>query len=211
MTSTRRSSLPTALSSFPASRRASSISWNWRKPRPRRSSTSSTLRTRARTPPATVQGSIQPAMGGRDMKRVLIAAMAAVGVLCAPSMPAAAKTRLSFAFVTDPTHEMYVYALRQGLVRSDKIELELVTLAIPALVQGFLGPPVRHRRDQHDLDPAGSGARLQRQPAVHGARPAQPRSDAGHLGQARQPRKIDPRSQGQEDRGVRAGLHGADR
>ena len=37
-----------------------------------------------------------------------------------------------------PTHEMYVYALRQGVVRSDKIDLELVTLAIPALVQGFL-------------------------------------------------------------------------
>ena len=52
---------------------------------------------------------------------------------------AAAKTKLSFAFVTDPTHEMFVYALRQDLVRSDKVELELVTLAIPALVQGFLG------------------------------------------------------------------------
>jgi NitT/TauT family transport system substrate-binding protein len=51
----------------------------------------------------------------------------------------AAKTKLSFAFVTDPTHEMYVYALRQGHVRSDTLDLELVTLAIPALVQGFLG------------------------------------------------------------------------
>ena len=93
---------------------------------------------RARTSPATVQGSIKPAMGGTDMKRMLVAAMAAVGVLCAASIPAAAKTKLSFAFVTDPTHEMYVYALRQGLVRSDKIDLDLVTLAIPALVQGFL-------------------------------------------------------------------------
>ena len=73
------------------------------------------------------------------MKRLLIALMASLGVLCAPSLPAAAKTKLSFAFVTDPTHEMYVYALRQGMVRSDKVELELVTLAIPALVQGFLG------------------------------------------------------------------------
>ena len=73
------------------------------------------------------------------MKRLLIALMASLGVLCAPSPPAAAKTKLSFAFVTDPTHEMFVYALRQGMVRSDKIELELITLAIPALVQGFLG------------------------------------------------------------------------
>jgi len=53
--------------------------------------------------------------------------------------PLAAKAKLSFAFVTDPTHEMYVYALRQGKVRSDTLDLELVTLAIPALVQGFLG------------------------------------------------------------------------
>jgi NitT/TauT family transport system substrate-binding protein len=53
--------------------------------------------------------------------------------------PLAAKTKLSFAFVTDPTHEMYVYALHQGKVRSDTLDLELVTLAIPALVQGFLG------------------------------------------------------------------------
>jgi len=73
------------------------------------------------------------------MKRLLIALMATLGVFCAPSLPAAAKTKLSFAFVTDPTHEMYVYALRQGAVTSDKVELELVTLAIPALVQGFLG------------------------------------------------------------------------
>ena len=73
------------------------------------------------------------------MKRLLIAALASLGVLSALAPPAVAKTKLSFAFVTDPTHEMYVYALRQGHVRSDKIDLELVTLAIPALVQGFLG------------------------------------------------------------------------
>ena len=73
------------------------------------------------------------------MKRLLIALTVTLWVLCAPSLPAAAKTKLSFAFVTDPTHEMYVYALRKGVVTSDKVELELVTLAIPALVQGFLG------------------------------------------------------------------------
>jgi ABC-type nitrate/sulfonate/bicarbonate transport system substrate-binding protein len=73
------------------------------------------------------------------MKRLLVAVVATLGVLLAPTPPAAAKTKLSFAFVTDPTHEMYVYALRQGHVRSDKVDLELVTLAIPALVQGFLG------------------------------------------------------------------------
>jgi NitT/TauT family transport system substrate-binding protein len=73
------------------------------------------------------------------MKRLLIALLGSLGILCAPALPAAAKTKLSFAFVTDPTHEMYVYALRQGRVRSDTVELELVTLAIPALVQGFLG------------------------------------------------------------------------
>jgi NitT/TauT family transport system substrate-binding protein len=34
---------------------------------------------------------------------------------------------------------MYVYALRQGKLSSETLDLELVTLAIPALVQGFLG------------------------------------------------------------------------
>jgi NitT/TauT family transport system substrate-binding protein len=64
----------------------------------------------------------------------------ACGLLFAAPAPSAfAKTKLSFAFVTDPTHEMYVYAIRKGIVKSDKIDLELVTLAIPALIQGFLG------------------------------------------------------------------------
>jgi NitT/TauT family transport system substrate-binding protein len=71
------------------------------------------------------------------MRRAIAAALTALGLLAAP--PASAKTMLSFAFVTDPTHEMYVYALRQGLVKSETLDLELVTLSIPTLVQGFLG------------------------------------------------------------------------
>lgn len=73
------------------------------------------------------------------MTRLLVQVLVAVTVACGMAPPLAAKTKLSFAFVTDPTHEMYVYALRQGKVRSDTLDLELVTLAIPALVQGFLG------------------------------------------------------------------------
>jgi len=73
------------------------------------------------------------------MTRLLVQLLLAVGLGCAMAPPLAAKTKLSFAFVTDPTHEMYVYALHQGKVRSDTLDLELVTLAIPALVQGFLG------------------------------------------------------------------------
>jgi NitT/TauT family transport system substrate-binding protein len=73
------------------------------------------------------------------MTRLLVQVLLAVTVACGMAPPLAAKAKLSFAFVTDPTHEMYVYALRQGKVRSDTLDLELVTLAIPALVQGFLG------------------------------------------------------------------------
>ena len=73
------------------------------------------------------------------MIRLLVQVLVAVTVACGMAPPLAAKAKLSFAFVTDPTHEMYVYALRQGKVRSDTLDLELVTLAIPALVQGFLG------------------------------------------------------------------------
>jgi NitT/TauT family transport system substrate-binding protein len=73
------------------------------------------------------------------MKRLLVALLMCLGFWCGPTPALAAKTKLSFAFVTDPTHEMYVYAIRQGQVRSDKLDLELVTLAIPALLQGFLG------------------------------------------------------------------------
>jgi len=67
------------------------------------------------------------------------AAFAAAFWLAAGLVPCAAKTKLSFAFVTDPTHEMYVYALRQGAVKSEALDLDLVTLSIPALTQGFLG------------------------------------------------------------------------
>ena len=74
------------------------------------------------------------------MRKAYLAILVACGLLCAAPTPFAfAKTKLSFAFVTDPTHEMYVYAIRKGIVKSDKIDLELVTLAIPALIQGFLG------------------------------------------------------------------------
>jgi ABC-type nitrate/sulfonate/bicarbonate transport system substrate-binding protein len=74
------------------------------------------------------------------MRKAYLAMLVVSGLLCAAFSPSAnAKTPLSFAFVTDPTHEMYVYAIRKGIVKSDKIDLELKTMAIPALIQGFLG------------------------------------------------------------------------
>jgi ABC-type nitrate/sulfonate/bicarbonate transport system substrate-binding protein len=74
------------------------------------------------------------------MRKAYLAILMACGLLCAAPAPSAiAKTKLSFAFVTDPTHEMYVYAIRKGIVKSDKLDLDLVTLAIPALIQGFMG------------------------------------------------------------------------
>jgi NitT/TauT family transport system substrate-binding protein len=55
------------------------------------------------------------------------------------SATAEAKTKLTFAFVSDATHEAYVHAIREGIVKSDKIELEMTTIGIPALTQALLG------------------------------------------------------------------------
>jgi NitT/TauT family transport system substrate-binding protein len=74
------------------------------------------------------------------MRKAYLAILMACSLfLAASAPPALAKTKLSFAFVTDPTHEMYVYAIRKGIVKSDTLDLDLVTLAIPALIQGFMG------------------------------------------------------------------------
>ena len=188
MISTRPSSLPTASSSSRASRRAFSTSSRSRSRGRASVERLGDAARRARAPAATVPGTIQPTMGERHMKTTAgRRCWRALASSCAPALPAAAKTKLSFAFVTDPTHEMYVYALRQGHVPLGQDRPRARDARHPRAGAGLPGPPVRHRRDQHDLDPARGRARLERQPAVHRARPPQPRPDARHLGQARQP------------------------
>ena len=103
-----------------------------------------------------------------------------------------AKTDLSFAFVTDPTHEMYVYALRK-IVKSDKIDVELVTLAIPALIQGFLGK----QYDIVETSMISIPRAVERGLNVNLLFTAIGRlgqADVGHLGQERQPAQIGARA-----------------
>jgi ABC-type nitrate/sulfonate/bicarbonate transport system substrate-binding protein len=52
---------------------------------------------------------------------------------------AQAMDKLTFAYVSDPTHDIALYAIRNGIVKSDLIDLELVTASIPALGQAMLG------------------------------------------------------------------------
>ena len=76
-----------------------------------------------------------------DRSRIVGAIVAfglAMAMLAAAPGEVLAKSKFSFAYVSDPTHEVYLYGIRNGHVTSDSLELELVTLAIPALVQAFM-------------------------------------------------------------------------
>ena len=61
------------------------------------------------------------------MRKAYLAILLACGLLCAGPAPSAfAKTKLSFAFVTDPTHEAERRALASAGVQAD---FRLVTLS----------------------------------------------------------------------------------
>lgn len=61
----------------------------------------------------------------------LLAACLAVGL----AGGAAAKEKITFAYLLDPSHDAVVYALKNGKVKSDLIDVEVRSLAIPALIQ----------------------------------------------------------------------------
>lgn len=71
------------------------------------------------------------------MKRLLGTLFVVMTALVAPSSAALAqqKTVVTFAYTDDVTYEPYVYAIEKGIVSSKTIELKLVPLAIPALLQ----------------------------------------------------------------------------
>jgi NitT/TauT family transport system substrate-binding protein len=48
---------------------------------------------------------------------------------------ATAKEKITFAYLLDPSHDAVVYALKNGKVKSDLIDVEVRSLAIPALIQ----------------------------------------------------------------------------
>ena len=79
-----------------------------------------------------------PMTEGLLMKHTLRLLLGAFLVLASLGT-ADAKNKLTFAYVTDPSHEAYFHAIRQGIVKSDRIDLELITTSIPALGQAMLG------------------------------------------------------------------------
>jgi NitT/TauT family transport system substrate-binding protein len=50
-------------------------------------------------------------------------------------VPASAKEKVTFGYLADPSHEAVLWALRNGKVKSDLIEVEATGLRIPALIQ----------------------------------------------------------------------------
>ncbi|MEM8855499.1 MAG: MqnA/MqnD/SBP family protein [Pseudomonadota bacterium] len=67
------------------------------------------------------------------MKHTAIAALVAAATMVAP---AAAKDTVTFAYLADPSHEAVMWALKNGKVTSDLIEVQADALQIPALIQG---------------------------------------------------------------------------
>jgi NitT/TauT family transport system substrate-binding protein len=65
------------------------------------------------------------------MKRLLMAAIAATTL----AIPAWAKETIKFAHLADPSHQAMMWALNNGKVTSDLIEVEADALQIPALIQ----------------------------------------------------------------------------
>lgn len=68
------------------------------------------------------------------MKRMMLAAAAALA-LAIPSGPAAAQTTVTFGYLADPSHEAVMWAIKNGRVTSDTVEIEATALDISALIQ----------------------------------------------------------------------------
>jgi NitT/TauT family transport system substrate-binding protein len=67
------------------------------------------------------------------MKRLTLATAAiAVGMMSSPAM---AKETVTYGYLLDPSLEGVLYAIKHGIVKSDKIEIKTTALAIPALIQ----------------------------------------------------------------------------
>ena len=68
-------------------------------------------------------------------KPIILAAAAAVGL----SGAAVAKDTVTFAHLADPSIEAAMWAINNGKVTSDQIEIEATALEIPALIQATVG------------------------------------------------------------------------
>ena len=68
---------------------------------------------------------------GRSLAGLCAAALA----LGLGAGPAAAKEKVTYGYLIDPALEGVLYAIKQGIVKSDKIEIDGKALSIPALIQ----------------------------------------------------------------------------
>ena len=68
-------------------------------------------------------------------RRALAGLCAGALALGLGAAPAAAKEKVTYGYLIDPALEGVLYAIKQGIVKSDKIEIDGKALAIPALIQ----------------------------------------------------------------------------
>ena len=74
-------------------------------------------------------------MTRRPSRRAVLGGAAAAAISAAVPIRARAKETVSFAYLLDPSHDAVVYAMTHGRVKSDLIDVEVKSLAIPALIQ----------------------------------------------------------------------------
>jgi NitT/TauT family transport system substrate-binding protein len=70
------------------------------------------------------------------MRRLLFAIGLAMAGAMTGAMPAWAKPKIVFAYVIDPFHEAMLYALKKGIVHSDKVDVDARAVELSALLQG---------------------------------------------------------------------------
>lgn len=73
-----------------------------------------------------------------QLTSLLKAALALGMTALLPFAVADAKEKVTYAYQLDPTFDAAVWAIKNGKVKSDKIDVELTSLTIPALIQATL-------------------------------------------------------------------------
>ena len=67
------------------------------------------------------------------MRKLAMAALA--GLATATATPSVAKETITYGYLLDPSLEGVLYAIKEGIVKSDKIEIKATALSIPALIR----------------------------------------------------------------------------
>ena len=71
----------------------------------------------------------------RNFSRALAGLCVGTLALGLGTAPTAAKEKITYGYLIDPALEGVLYAIKQGIVKSDRIEIVGKALAIPALIQ----------------------------------------------------------------------------